>query len=198
MCAVRHTFAFSKKLGCKCERFGSVSRQKLCCIPWIVFTKRTLENNQGGKKVNKPIIHFIISAVLGLGIGYIAFDVIAASDSQEKEVTAVNESSKPEENAKEESESADTASTSAGEENILQAKGCLGCHSVEALNLTGGATGPDLSDAFTNVEGKHGKAIDEFLKEPTSAVMSGVIGGNPLTEEEINQVVDLLKEASEK
>jgi hypothetical protein len=163
-----------------------------------VFAKRTLETNQGGKKVNKPIIHFIISALLGLGIGYIAFDVIPGNNGQEKEVTAVNESSKPEEPAKEEKESTETTSTSAGEENILQAKGCLGCHSVEALNLTGGATGPDLSGAFTNVEGKHGKAIDEFLKEPTSAVMSGVIGGNPLTEEEINQVVEILKEASEK
>ena len=148
--------------------------------------------------MNKPIIHFIISALLGLGIGYIAFDVIPGNDGQEKAVTAVDESSKTEENAKEEKESTDNISTAAGEENILQTKGCLGCHSVEALNLTGGATGPDLSDAFTNVEGKHGKAIDEFLKEPTSAVMSGVIGGNPLTEEEIKQVVDLLKEASEK
>ncbi|MBT2692275.1 cytochrome C [Bacillus sp. ISL-55] len=147
--------------------------------------------------MNKPIIHFIISALLGLGIGYIAFDVIPGK-SQEQEVTTVNESSKPAETAKEEKESTDTSSTAAGEENILQAKGCLGCHSVEALNLTGGATGPDLSDAFTNVEGKHGKPVEEFLKEPTSAVMSGVIGGNPLTEEEINQVVKVLKEASEK
>ncbi|WNF22899.1 cytochrome C [Mesobacillus jeotgali] len=148
--------------------------------------------------MNKPIIHFIISAVLGLGIGYIAFDVIPASDGQEKEVTAVNEPSSSEAPAKEEKESADTTSAAAGEENILQTKGCLGCHSVEALNLTGGATGPDLSDAFTNVEGKHGKPVEEFLKEPTSAVMSGVIGGNPLTEEEIKQVVEILKEASEK
>ncbi|ESU34368.1 hypothetical protein G3A_01045 [Bacillus sp. 17376] len=148
--------------------------------------------------MNKPIIHFIISALLGLGIGYIAFDVIPGNDGQGQEATTGNESSKPAETAKEEKKSTETTSAAAGEENILQAKGCLGCHSVEALNLTGGATGPDLSDAFTNVEGKHGKAIEEFLKEPTSAVMSGVIGGNPLTEEEINQVVKMLKDASEK
>jgi mono/diheme cytochrome c family protein len=148
--------------------------------------------------VKKTVIHFIISALLGLGIGYVAFDVIPAGDSEEKEVTAVKEDSKPVETATEEKETTDTASTAAGEENILQSKGCLGCHSVEALNLKGGATGPDLSQAFNNVEGKHGKPVAEFLKEPTSAVMSGVIGGNPLTEEEINQVVNVLKEASEK
>lgn len=147
--------------------------------------------------MNKPIIHFIISALLGLGIGYIAFDVIPGNDGQEKEVTAVDESPKPDTAAKEEKET-ETTSASAGEENILQSKGCLGCHSVEALNLKGGATGPDLSGAFKNVEGKHGKPVNEFLKEPTSAVMSGVIGGNPLTDEEINQVVEILKEASEK
>lgn len=147
--------------------------------------------------MNKPVIHFILSAVLGLGIGYIAFDVIPQGNG-EKEVTAVNESPKAVEPAKEEKKSPETAAVSAGEENILQSKGCLGCHSVEALNLKGGATGPDLSQAFKNVEGKHGKPVAEFLKEPTSAVMSGVIGGNPLTEEEINQVVEILKQASEK
>jgi mono/diheme cytochrome c family protein len=148
--------------------------------------------------VNKPVIHFIISALIGLGLGYAAFELIPANDGQEKEV-AVTEESKPAETAKEDAEPAETETTAAaGEENILQSKGCLGCHSVEALNLKGGATGPDLSQAFENVEGKHGKPVAEFLKEPTSAVMSGVIGGNPLTEEEINQVVNVLKEASEK
>nr|WP_279326008.1 cytochrome C [Bacillus sp. FJAT-47783] len=104
--------------------------------------------------------------------------------------------------AETEDETADTTADESTEsvsasENILQTKGCLGCHSVNGLNLQGGATGPDLSKAITEVEGKHGKPLEEFLKEPTSAVMSGVIGGNPLTEEEISQVVDLLKQASE-
>jgi cytochrome c551/c552 len=148
--------------------------------------------------VNKPVIHFILSAVLGLGIGYIAYDVIPQGNGQEKEVTAVDQSPKAKEPAKEEKKSTETSAASAGDESILQSKGCLGCHSVEALNLKGGATGPDLSQAFNNVEGKHGKPVNEFLKEPTSAVMSGVIGGNPLTDEEINQVVEILKEASEK
>jgi mono/diheme cytochrome c family protein len=148
--------------------------------------------------VQKAIIHFVISALLGLGIGYLAFQVIGGEDDpnlaspETTETETTNEDSNDQEDT-----SSDTESVVA-EDNLLSAKGCLGCHSVEGLNLTGGATGPDLTQAYINVEGKHGKPIDQFLKEPTSAVMSGVIGGNPLSDDEIAQMVDLLKQASEK
>ena len=147
--------------------------------------------------MKKPVIHFIISALIGLGIGYVAFDLIPSDQEQDQNVAVTDETKSSDAN-KEEKEQTETQETaSADEESILQTKGCLGCHSVEALNLTGGATGPDLSKSFNNVEDKHGKPIAEFLKEPTSAVMSGVIGGNPLTEEEISGIVSVLKEASE-
>lgn len=147
--------------------------------------------------MNKAIIQFIISAVLGLGIGYLAFDVIG-SDGSEKAATETNTTEVATETNKEETpETTDTASAT-GEENILQSKGCIGCHAVEGAGLQGGATGPDLSQAFNNVEGKHGKPLDEFLKEPTSAVMSTVIAGSPLTDEEISKIVEELKKASEK
>ena len=54
--------------------------------------------------------------------------------------------------------------------------GCIACHAVSALEVQGGVTGPDLSNSYVNVPDKHGVPIDEFLKEPTTAVMSGVIG----------------------
>jgi cytochrome c551/c552 len=149
--------------------------------------------------VQKAIIHFVISALLGLGIGYLAFDVIGGKDQTNASQEPAN-TEQPAENtdqdttAKEE----ETETVSADSDSLLSTKGCLACHSVEGLNLTGGATGPDLSQAYNNVEGKHGKPINEFLKEPTSAVMSSVIGGNPLSDDEITQIVDLLKTASEK
>lgn len=150
--------------------------------------------------MKKPIIQFIISALIGLGLGYVAFDVIAADGDEGKEVATTNEqttNSSTETNKEEkETEAADTA-TASGEENILQSKGCIGCHAVEGLDLQGGATGPDLSQAFNNVEGKHGKPLDAFLKEPTSAVMASVIGGSPLTNDEIAKIVEELKKASE-
>jgi len=146
--------------------------------------------------VKKPIIHFIISALIGLGLGYVVFDVIGGDKSEEQPSVATEQTKPDEAKTEEKTEPAAEQTASGGEENILQTKGCLGCHSVESLNLKGGATGPDLSQAFNNVEGKHGKPVAEFLKEPTSAVMSGVIGGNPLTDEEISSVVKVLEEAS--
>jgi cytochrome c551/c552 len=153
------------------------------------------------KSMQKALISFVISALIGLGLGYVAFAVVGGSND-----TAINETaseepkdSKPAEDIKQEQkDDKPAAETVSADENILTSKGCLSCHSVSSLNLTGGATGPDLSKAFENVEGKHGKPIDQFLKEPTSAVMSGVIGGNPLTEQEISEVVKLLEEASKK
>jgi mono/diheme cytochrome c family protein len=148
--------------------------------------------------VQKAIIHFVISALLGLGIGYLAFQAIGGEDDPNVASTETTDTeTTTEESNDQQDKNTDTESVVA-EDNLLSTKGCLGCHSVEGLNLTGGATGPDLSQAYTNVEGKHGKPIDQFLKEPTSAVMSGVIGGNPLSDDEIAQLVDLLKQASEK
>lgn len=147
--------------------------------------------------MQKAIIHFVISALLGLGIGYIAFQVVGGGDEPNvaSPETTDTETTTEESNDQEDTNT-DTEAVVA-EDNVLSTKGCLGCHSVEGLNLTGGATGPDLSQAYNNVEGKHGKPIDQFLKEPTSAVMSGVIGGNPLSDDEVTQIVDLLKQASE-
>ncbi len=145
--------------------------------------------------MKKAIISFVASLILGFGLGYLVFGVVMG-DSDKQPQTAQTE---PTENtSKTEEKQKEPETASADEANILNSKGCLGCHAVDKLGLKGGATGPDLSKAFTEVEGKHGKPIDEFLKEPTSAVMSSVIGGSPLTDEERTQVLDMLKQASEK
>lgn len=152
--------------------------------------------------MKKAGIFFLISALIGLGIGYLVFDVIMGNDSQTEANVSADKSSddalSTTETATEEQETDDTtANTVSADTEIFTEKGCIGCHSISALDLSGGATGPDLSEAFNNVEGKHGKPLNEFLKEPTSAVMSGVIGGNPLTDEEINKLTQLLQKAAE-
>jgi cytochrome c551/c552 len=148
--------------------------------------------------MNKAIISFVISALLGFGLGYLVFDVIMGDSDKQPQVAQTETNGTAAAKEEESTESKEETTVAANEDNILNKKGCLGCHSVEALNIQGGAVGPDLSQSFANVEGKHGKSIDEFLKEPTSAVMSGVIAKSPLTDEERTQVLDLLKQASEK
>lgn len=152
--------------------------------------------------MKKAGIYFLISALIGLGIGYLVFDVIMGNDNQTEANVSTDNSTddaiSTTETAKEEQAADDTAAnTVSADTEIFTEKGCIGCHSISALDLSGGATGPDLSEAFNNVEGKHGKPLNEFLKEPTSAVMSGVIGGNPLTDEEINTLTQLLQKAAE-
>lgn len=147
--------------------------------------------------MNKAIISFAISLIIGFGLGYLVFGVVMGDSDKQPQVAQTEPAEEPSKSDDQKTEAVkETASVD--EENILNSKGCLGCHAVDALGLDGGATGPDLSKAYTDVEGKHGKPIEEFLKEPTSAVMSGVIGGNPLTDEERTQVLDMLKQASEK
>ncbi|MDN3017740.1 cytochrome C [Paenibacillus sp. BSR1-1] len=145
--------------------------------------------------MNKAIMNFVICALLGFGLGYLVFGVIMGDSAKQPQTAQADSKQTTTTTTEAKEEPAKTSSANA--DTILNKKGCLGCHSVEALNLKGGAVGPDLSQASVNVEGKHGKPIEEFLKAPTSAVMSGVIGKNPLTDDERKQVLDLLKQASE-
>jgi cytochrome c551/c552 len=148
------------------------------------------------------VASFIICTILGFGIGFAGFELagkddVASSDAPTETVSNTEDNTPAEDSSSEEAEQPTTESVVSANSEILNSKGCLSCHSVSSLDLEGGATGPDLSQAFTGVEGKHGKPLNEFLKEPTSAVMSSVIGGNPLTDEEIQQVVDALQKAAE-
>lgn len=146
--------------------------------------------------MKNSIIIFLVCALIGFGGGYLFNTLgknpsdVATPDTQSTETTT--------ETSEEKTEPAEPIAAIPEEGKIISDKGCLACHAVENLGLQGGATGPDLSKAFVNVEGKHGKPIEEFLKEPTSAVMSTVIGGNPLTDEERAKIVEALKIASEK
>ncbi|BDG36052.1 cytochrome c [Saccharococcus caldoxylosilyticus] len=141
--------------------------------------------------MKQTVIIFIISALIGLAGGYTYFQFTGKSQAADaKQKTAAVQ--------KETNDSKETVSASSKEGDILQQKGCLSCHSVSKLNLQGGTTGPDLSNAYKEVEGKHGKPIEEFLKAPTSAVMSGVIKSHPLTNEERAAIIKVLKTASEK
>ena len=145
--------------------------------------------------MNKAIISFVASLVIGFGLGYLVFGVVMGDSDKQPQIATTEPT---QETTETEDQKKEPETASVDEANILSSKGCLGCHAVDKLGLDGGVTGPDLSKAFTEVEGKHGKSLDEFLKEPTSAVMSSVIGGSPLTDEERTQVLDMLKQASEK
>lgn len=179
-CDAYHTFDDSLLLGCNCSF-----------------------DEKGGKKMNKAIISFIISALVGLGIGYLVFVVLPVQPGHDPQVAASNEDNSATTDttstkASEDQGASTTASaTAVSQDNILSKRGCLGCHSVGALNLHAGQVGPDLSHAFVEVKDKHGMPIEQFLTKPNSAVMSGVLGSKPLTDDERKQVLEILQKASE-
>jgi len=141
--------------------------------------------------MGKNLIIFFVSFAVALGGGYLFYQ-------DDKQPTAASSSPATSDSEQKEVVSAQPASASSGEGEIFVQRGCSACHAVSSLGVQGGATGPDLSNAYTNVPDKHGVPVEEFLKKPTSAVMSGVIGGNPLTDDEMKAILDALKTASEK
>lgn len=157
-----------------------------------------LLSSLGGRyRMGQYIAIFIVSFVLAFGGGYFIIDAMQPDETAEK-TEQTEQKEKSDQTAKEEVIDKQQGDSNDGEGRAIIQSGCISCHSVSALNIQGGATGPDLSQAYNNVEGKHGVPLDEFLKNPTSAVMSGVIGGDPLTDDERTAIIEALKAASEK
>lgn len=135
---------------------------------------------------------FALTFAVAFGGGYLVFKNDTPQDVASQQVKPAD-AKQPQQTGVQPQQTA-----SADEGKIFTQLGCTGCHAVSSLNVKGGATGPDLSQAYANVQGKHGVSLEEFLKKPTSAVMSGVIGGKPLTDEERSAIIKALKAASEK
>lgn len=146
--------------------------------------------------MNKNLVLFLVSLVLAFAGSYLFYHQKAPSTEAVQQADGGSAETAKASPPKAEAEGATTTANAEGE--IFTKAGCITCHSVSALNVKGGATGPDLSKAYIEVKDKHGVPIEEFLKKPTSAVMSGVIGNKPLTDEERKQILAALKAASEK
>lgn len=143
-------------------------------------------------------IIFIAAFLLMFAGGYFFFSQDnEKTDETKTEVNSTTETAadKVEEEATktEVDESTVSANTEAFNNNS-----CVSCHAVSSLGIEGGVTGPDLSTAFEGVEGKHGVTLDSFLQKPTSAVMSGVIEGNPLSDKDRAEIIEMLNQASKK
>ncbi|MDQ0339073.1 cytochrome c2 [Caldalkalibacillus uzonensis] len=142
--------------------------------------------------MKSKIIAFLISFLVAFGGTYLFFQYSGSSTGSDQGSVVGNEV----EDEGGEQSIGEMVDAQSGEP--LERLGCLNCHAVSSLGIQGGTAGPDLSDAYYVVEGKHGKKLEEYLQAPSSAVMSGVIESNPLTDEDIEALVSLLKEAAEK
>jgi mono/diheme cytochrome c family protein len=150
----------------------------------------------------KKVIVFLVCFGLAFGEGYLylSADSKGKANGDEKARQAAQPAGAGETNTKVAADSsagsAKVAADPAGD--IFVKRNCISCHSVSALGVKGGQIGPDLSTIYDNMESKHGVKLEDFLKKPNSAVMAGVIGSNPLTDDELKAVIAALKTASEK
>lgn len=72
---------------------------------------------------------------------------------------------------------------------------CISCHSVHGLaGLGGGRLGPDLSTAYSRLEGR--KALGAWLSSPPSIVMQPLYIDAPLESEEVLALVAYLQETA--
>ena len=151
--------------------------------------------------MGKNVAIFVISFLVAFGGGYLFYhssgkSTNAAAEQSKQKQEQPKEQAKASEPAKAADPAKATASSKEGE--IFTQRGCIQCHSVSALGIKAGQVGPDLSKAYTTVADKHGQPLESFLKKPDSAVMSGVLGAKPLTDDERKAVIAALKLASEK
>jgi mono/diheme cytochrome c family protein len=81
-----------------------------------------------------------------------------------------------------------------GEGAFFVKKGCFTCHAVTSLGIDSAAKiGPDLSEAVTDVQSRFGRPLDDFLMNPTGTMSVVLSTQIPLTTEERQQAIGLLK-----
>jgi len=77
-------------------------------------------------------------------------------------------------------------------------KGCPQCHSISALGVKSPAElGPDLTNAYTDVQSRFNMNLEEFLKNPTGTMQVVLSSQIKLSPEERDSVIHILKQLHE-
>lgn len=73
-------------------------------------------------------------------------------------------------------------------------KGCPQCHSIAALGVKSSAeVGPDLTEAYEDVQLRFGVQLDEFLAQPTGTMQVVLSSQITLTAAERDSIVSVLR-----
>lgn len=81
---------------------------------------------------------------------------------------------------------------------FFQGKGCTECHTISTFGLESqNKSGPDLAEAYTDVQKRFGTSLENFLKNPTGTMQMVLSSKIKLTDDEKRKVVELLKYAYE-
>jgi hypothetical protein len=96
------------------------------------------------------------------------------------------------------SQTATAAPASDPRGEIFVRKGCPQCHSVSAFGIKSPAeVGPDLTEAYDDVQTRFGLKLDKFLAAPTGTMQMVLSSMINLTPAERDSIVHILKELHE-
>ncbi|HEX4947496.1 MAG TPA: hypothetical protein VFZ34_12565 [Blastocatellia bacterium] len=77
-------------------------------------------------------------------------------------------------------------------------KGCNECHSVSTFGIESqNKSGPDLAEAYTDVQKRFGTSLENFLKNPTGTMQMVLKDKIKLTDEEKQKAIQYLRYAHE-
>jgi cytochrome c551/c552 len=77
---------------------------------------------------------------------------------------------------------------------IFVQKGCPQCHTISALGIRSTAeVGPDLTQAYKDVQSRFGVELEEFLKSPTGTMQVVLSSMITLTPAERDSIIHILK-----
>ena len=75
-------------------------------------------------------------------------------------------------------------------------KGCNECHSISTFGIESqNKSGPDLAEAYTDVQKRFGTSLENFLKNPTGTMQMVLKDKIKLTDDEKQKVIGYLKYA---
>lgn len=79
---------------------------------------------------------------------------------------------------------------------FFQGKGCTECHSVSTFGLESqNKSGPDLAEAYNDVQKRFGTSLEGFLRSPTGTMQMVLTSKIKLTDDEKQNAIRLLKYA---
>lgn len=82
--------------------------------------------------------------------------------------------------------------------SIFERKGCPQCHSISAFGIKSKTdVGPDLTNAYADVQTRFGVKLDDFLVAPTGTMQMVLSSLIKLTPAERDSIIHILKELHE-
>ncbi|MBS1807922.1 MAG: hypothetical protein JST84_07005 [Acidobacteria bacterium] len=76
------------------------------------------------------------------------------------------------------------------------AKGCNECHTISTFSIESqNKSGPDLAEAYTDVQKRFGTSLENFLKNPTGTMQMVLTSKIKLTDEEKQKAIQYMKYA---